>query len=180
MARFIAFLRAVNVGGRVVKMDELRALFEGLGLARVETFIASGNVIFESRAKSVAGLEQKIEQHLLQSLGYEVKTFLRTDAEVAAIARYPAFGPALLQSAVALNVGLLAEPLSADLQKILDRFRTGSDEFHCHGRELYWLCRNKQSESDFSNAAFERALKVRTTFRGLNTIAKLAEKYPAA
>ena len=45
----IAFLRAVNVGGRVVKMDRLRALFEGEGFTGVETFIASGNVIFDSR-----------------------------------------------------------------------------------------------------------------------------------
>ncbi len=91
MPRFVAFLRAVNVGGRVVKMGELRTLFESLGLRSVETFIASGNVIFESNGRSVPSLERRIEDHLRKALGYEVKTFVRTDAEVAAIAKYKPF-----------------------------------------------------------------------------------------
>ena len=55
--------------------------------------------------------------------------------------------------------------------------KTGIDDFYVHGREVYWLCRNKQSESTFSNAKFERVLKVRVTFRGVNTVAKLAAKF---
>jgi hypothetical protein len=81
MPRHIAFLRAINVGGHTVKMDQLRTLFEELGLKDVETFIASGNVIFRSPAKS-ASLESKIERHLHRALGYEVDTFIRTDGEV--------------------------------------------------------------------------------------------------
>ena len=46
MTRYIAFLRAINVSGRRVKMDHVRKLFEALGFSNVETFIASGNVIF--------------------------------------------------------------------------------------------------------------------------------------
>jgi len=53
MPRCVAFLRAINVGGRTVKMDYLRSLFEDLGFADVETFIASGNVVFESKVKGV-------------------------------------------------------------------------------------------------------------------------------
>ena len=73
MPRYVAFLRAINVGGsHVVKMDTLRARFEGLGFSRVETFIASGNVIFETRSKDAAGLERRIEAMLEMSL--ETKT----------------------------------------------------------------------------------------------------------
>ena len=61
MSKYIAFLRAINVGGHTVKMDVLRQLFESLGFANVETFIASGNVIFESKAGNVKALEKKIE-----------------------------------------------------------------------------------------------------------------------
>jgi uncharacterized protein (DUF1697 family) len=179
MPRFIAFLRAINVGGRTVKMEDLRALFEGLDFSRVETFIASGNVIFDSKARDMAALERRIEAHLRESLGYEVKTFVRSDAEIAAIARYQPFTDALMKSAVALNVAFLAEPPGAEAQQILLRqFRTEIDDFHVHGREIYWLCRKKQSESDFSNAVLEKALKLRATFRGINSIAKLAAKYP--
>ncbi len=55
MPRYVAFLRAVNVGGRIVKMDELRRLFAGAGFADVETFIASGNVIFDYHGQARPG-----------------------------------------------------------------------------------------------------------------------------
>jgi uncharacterized protein (DUF1697 family) len=80
MPKFVAFLRAINVGGHLVKMDELRGLFEALGFTNVETFIASGNVIFDSKATNVKSLERKIEKHLEASLGYAVTTFIRSVA----------------------------------------------------------------------------------------------------
>ena len=177
MTRFIAFLRAINVGGHNVKMEELRALFESLGLSNVETFIASGNVVFEA-PENADNLRQKIEAHLHKSLGYAVTAFIRTDSEIAEIARYKPFDEAKLQAAQALNVAFLAGPLSDEAQRTLLRLSTDIDEFHVHGREMYWLCQRKQSESTFSNALFERTLKVKSTFRGWNTVQKLAEKYP--
>jgi uncharacterized protein (DUF1697 family) len=180
MTRYIAFLRAINVGGRNVKMEVLRALFEALGFIRVETFIASGNVIFETQAESLETLQKRIEAHLRTSLGYEVATFLRSDTDLAAIARYKPFDEAKLQTAQALNLAFLAEPLLVEAQTTLMGLQNEIDEFYVHGCEVYWLCKKKQSESTFSNAVFERKLKVQATFRGWNTILKLAEKYPPA
>ena len=113
MPRFMAFLRAINVGGHTVTMAELRRLFEALGFKSVETFIASGNVIFESRSTDVGAMEQRIEDHLLKSLGYEVKTFIRTEAEVAAIVRYKPFTESQVRDAGAFCVGFLADTLPA-------------------------------------------------------------------
>ena len=177
MPRYIAFLRAINVGGHNVKMEELRALFESLGLSNVETFIASGNVIFES-SENAHDLQQKIEAQLYKSLGYAVATFLRTDEEIAEIACYKPFDDAKLQAAQALIVAFLAGPLQDDAQKTLQGLSTEIDEFHVHGCEVYWLCQVKQSQSTFSNALFERKLKILATFRGWNTVQKLAAKYP--
>jgi uncharacterized protein (DUF1697 family) len=177
MPRFIAFLRAINVGGHVVTMAELRALFEALGFKNVETFIASGNVIFESRATDTGAMERQIEGRLLKALGYEVVTFVRTDAEVAAIARYRPFKAPQVQSAGAFCVGFLAEPLAAEGRKSLMALKTDIDDFHVNSREVYWLCRTRQSESTFSNVRFEKLTKARVTFRGVNTVAKLATKY---
>ena len=177
MPRLFAFLRAINVGGHNVSMAQLRMLFKALGFEEVETFIASGNVIFESDSSNVAALQRRIEDHLRTSLGYEVKTFLRTEAELSAIARYQPFDESQLHSAAALNVAFLAEPLTADAEKTLMALRTAIDDFHVHGREVYWLCQKKQSESTFSNALFERRLNVRATFRGLKTVARLAARY---
>ncbi len=69
MPRYVAFLRAINVGGHTVKMDYLRMLFEALGFSNVETFIASGNVIFDSKATSAKALEKRIEHCLAEALG---------------------------------------------------------------------------------------------------------------
>ena len=178
MRRHIAFLRAINVGGHTVTMDTLRGLFGELGLADVETFIASGNVIFGTRARDAAALERKIEAHLLKALGFEAKTFLRTDSEVAAVARYQAFPARQVAIARTLNIGFLSAPLTPAATKALMAFTTGIDSFHTEGREVYWLCKKGQGESDFSNVRMEKALKVSATFRGANTIARIAAKYP--
>ena len=106
MPRLIAFLRAINVGGHTVSMAQLRKEFEALGLQNVETFIASGNVIFTSRSRDLAALEKKIESRLRASLGYEVATFLRTDAEVAELAAYRPFDAAKIASARADQNGV--------------------------------------------------------------------------
>jgi uncharacterized protein (DUF1697 family) len=177
MPRLIAFLRAINVGGHTVTMEELRRLFEGLGLRGVETFIASGNVIFASPAKDLSALQRKIEQHIATSLGNEVKVFIRTEAEVAAVAQYKPFKESQLRTAQALNVAFLAEPLAAGAIESLMALRTDVDDFHVNGREVYWLCKKKQSDSKFSNIRFEKVLQTRATFRGLKTVTKLAGKY---
>jgi uncharacterized protein (DUF1697 family) len=177
MPRLIAFLRAINVGGHVVTMDRLRKEFEALGLKEVETFIASGNVIFTPRSLDVGALEKKIEARLRAALGYEVATFVRTDTEVAAIARYQPFKAAQVDGAGALCVGFLEQPLDAAGVRALMTFRTEIDDFHAKGREVYWLCRKRQSDSTFSNASLERKLKIRSTFRGINTVVRLAAKH---
>jgi uncharacterized protein (DUF1697 family) len=177
MSRFIAFLRAINVGGHTVKMDYLRQLFESLGLSSVETFIASGNVVFETTSKNAEALESKIENKLRESLGYEVVTFIRTDAELANIANYKPFRQSDLEAAAALNIAFLADRLDDKSKRKVMALRTGIDEFHVHGREVYWLCRRKQSESTFSNAVLEKTLGRRSTLRGADTVKKIATKY---
>jgi len=178
--RFIAFLRAINVGGHTVTMADLQRHFTALDLEEVETFIASGNVVFRSSARNAGALERRIEDHLRAVLGYEVKTFLRTEAELAAIARYQPFTATQRRAAAALNVGFLSGPLGASARKALMGLKTAIDDFHLHGRELYWICRKTQSKSTFTNVQFERLVQVRTTFRGVNTIARLAAKYGLA
>lgn len=177
MSKHITFLRAINVGGHTVKMDVLRQLFESLGFSNVETFIASGNVIFEAKAGNTKTLEKKIKNCLLEALGYEVATFIRTDVEVAEIAKYKPFPQSQLDAAAALNIGFLADPLDDSAKQKLMSLRTDIDDFHVHGREIYWLCRKKQSDSKISNVVIEKVLGVKSTLRGVNTVNKLAGKY---
>ena len=179
MQKYIAFLRAINVGGRIVKMDHLREIFESMGFENVETFIASGNVIFESGSKDVDTLAKKIEKGLKETLGFEVATFIRSDSELAGIANYKPFPKPQLDSATALNIAFLSEPLDDKSKKLLMALRSDIDDFHVHGREVYWMCLKKQSESKFSNAVLEKTLNMKSTMRGINTIQKMSEKYAA-
>lgn len=179
MPRLVAFLRAINVGGHTVKMDVLRRQFQALGLAQVETFIASGNVIFTSASRNTAGLEQQIAARLRAALGYEVATFIRLPGELAAIAEYQPFPPAAYQAAQAFNVAFLGRPPEAEAGRRLAALRSDIDEFAWQGREVYWLCRKKQSESTFSNAVLERALGQPATMRGISTLKKLAARLAA-
>ena len=177
MTRYIAFLRAINVGGHVVKMDVLRGLFESLGFSNVETFIASGNVLFETASKDSIILEKKIESKLREALGYDVATFIRTDAELKAVANYKAFAQFQLDAAAAFNVAFLKESLDDKSNQKVMALRTDIDDFHVHGRELYWLCQKKQSDSTFSNVVLEKTLGRPSTIRGVNTIQKIVAKY---
>src|SRR5918998_1278600 len=129
MPRYIAFLRAVNVGGHnTVKMDFLRQLFESHGFSNVETFIASGNVVFEAKSKNARALGREIENRLREALGYEVATFIRTDAELAAVARYKPFSQSDLDGAVALNIAFLADGLDGKSSETLMALRTDIDD----------------------------------------------------
>jgi uncharacterized protein (DUF1697 family) len=177
MPKYIAFLRAINVGSHVVKMDQLRALFIELGLENVETFIASGNVIFDSRSLAKS-LEPRIEKHLKQSLGYEVKTFLRSTSELAAINQYRSFGEEELNAeGNTLYVGFLAVPPSESAKQLLISKSSPIDGFHVNDRELYWLYRSNNGDSKFYGGLLEKTLGMPATLRNFNTVQRLAKKY---
>ena len=177
MNRTFAFLRAINVGGHTVTMDRLRELFEALGLRNVETFIASGNVVFDDGKSGEAALRKRLEGHLERALGYEVATFLRSDRELAALVEGCPFSPSQVATARALIVVFLQEALTADAEARLQALRTDLDTFITKDREVWWLCRVGQSESTFSNAVFEKAVGVKATFRGFSTLERLAAKF---
>lgn len=178
MQKYIAFLRAINVGGHNVKMEALRGLFEALEFTNVETFIASGNVIFETNRQSTQTLENKIEAALHAALGYKVATFIRTPAEMVEIVQYEPFDAAVLaDEGNMLYIGFMAESPSATAQQKLLAFNNEVDEFHIHQREIYWLSRRKFSESTFSGARLEKTLALPATLRNVTTVKKLAAKY---
>jgi uncharacterized protein (DUF1697 family) len=179
MPRYVAFLRAVNVGGRIVKMDELRGLFAAAGFSNVETFIASGNVIFDTTAKPGPALEAKIEGALKKALGYDVPTFVRSLEEVVAAAGRNLFPEKEIAAAGALLVGLLKPPVDPAAAKRLNGIDPTQHTFKIVGSELYWLCRVKQSETRLTPGQIERALGGATTMRAISSIRKLAAKHCA-
>lgn len=177
MIRYAAFLRAINVGGHVVKMDRLRALFEAAGLSRVETVIASGNVVFESARRSTSDLEPAIEKHLQKALGYPVATFVRSMPELAAVAGREPFGRLAPKAPGALFIGFLRAAPNPEAQRLVLSLANHTDALVVDGREIYWLARKGFSESTISYAALEKLLGSEATFRSVNTVRRVAAKY---
>ena len=177
--RYVALLRAINVGGHVVKMDALRSAFEALRFTGVETFIASGNVVFETASTAGASeLEANIEAWLAQRLGYSVATFLRTPRQLATVVASRPFGAGDPQgSGHVLSVGFVKAPPSAVAAASLIAFASDVDEFRIIDREIYWRCRGRTSDSKFSGARMEKMLGAPATFRNITTVRKLAMKY---
>jgi uncharacterized protein (DUF1697 family) len=182
MPHYIAFLRGINLGRRRLKMDHLAGLFAELKFTQVETFIASGNVIFSSKIADDAKLARQIAAHLEASLGYDVDTFVRTRAEVAGIAAFRGFPDADLDDpANTVHAGFMSAPLSPAQQRALEACRSEVDEFRVVGREYYWLCRriNSHESKIWASKELKAVGLPSSSMRNLTTLRKLASLYPA-
>lgn len=171
MTKYVAFLRAVNVGGtKIIKMDDLRKIFDSFGLRNVQTFIQSGNVIFEARDSRT--LEAKLEKQLENALGYKTEIFLRSMEEVDRIAKQHRFEPKENET---LHVVLLRDEPEKSQIESLKQYNSEADEFAVMGREVYNL-RHDRDRSIFSNNFIEKIFHTATT-RNMTTVKKILEKY---
>jgi uncharacterized protein (DUF1697 family) len=176
MARYVAFLRGINLGKRRVAMADLKRAFEAAKFENVATFIASGNVLFDSSVRDRKKLESTIEKLLETKFGFPVDTFVRTHAEVASVAAAKAFAPQeMTNEANTIHVGFLKCALPPDIAKRFAAIRTENDEFYLNGMDFYWLCRIKTNESKVWALPEMRALKLPTcSMRNLTTVRKIA------
>ena len=177
MHRWVAFLRGMNLGRRRITNDELRAAFEGMGLGSPTPFLASGNVVFDTVERARKRLAARIESGLAEALGYEVPTFLRSAAEVRAVATHEPF-PAerVAASRGKLQVALLpGKPSEAARQEVLAQ-SSPQDALAFDGRELYWLPSGGILESPLDLAAIESRVGP-WTMRTHRTMARLAGKF---
>jgi uncharacterized protein (DUF1697 family) len=179
MARYAAFLRGVNLGGkRKTPSAALREAFEGAGFEDVATFRASGNVVFSAAGRrSAAKLTNEAEAALLEAFGFEVVVFLRTEAECGAIAGHQPF-PAkdVKRSDGKLHVALLLKKPTAAARKKVLAMATDSDRLAISGRELYWLPRAGTLDSDLDLSAIDRLIGP-TTKRTMGTVESMAAKF---
>jgi uncharacterized protein (DUF1697 family) len=175
MPRYVAFLRAINVGRHTVKMDRLRALFEALDLRNVKTLIASGNVLFDSAVRNRSALEERIEGHLERALGYEVATFVRTPSELAEVCAFRPSSAAKAEfEARGLYVGFLKAAPSEDTRRNLVALCSDVDALYFNERELYWSCATRMSESPLFGPLLGKTLKMPMTMRNVTTVRRLA------
>ena len=176
MPTYVAFLRAINVGGHQVKMDRLRALFEEMGMTDVSTFIASGNVIFAAEEREEKALERRIEAALEKELGYPVGTFLRTPAELEAVSLHSPFTEEEVEKGAGLYVCFLPSAPPAAVRQAVAALDTPVDTLRIHGRELYWRVAERISSTGVKDSALGRALGMPMTMRNINTVRRILGK----
>lgn len=175
MTQRAAFLRAINVGKRNVKKEALVELFESLGFKGARTVIASGNVVFQAGRESDATLARRIEAGVQRAFGFEADTFVRSLAELARINAWRPPGCEALPAGHNLLVGFLAQPLTPAQQALLPSLQTSHDALFAHGTELWWWARGRQSDSLLGPGQPEKALKLRTTFRKVETLERVLQ-----
>ena len=135
--KYIAFLRAVNVGKRQIRMVDLKNMFENLNFQNVKTFIASGNVIFESDKENKKELVKKIESEIEKRFGFRSEVMLRSVDELKEIIEISPFKHIVLDKNTILYVGFLYDLLNdAPIEK-LKGLNNEVGTFKVIGHELY-------------------------------------------
>jgi uncharacterized protein (DUF1697 family) len=176
MPSHVAFLRGMNLGGRRIKNEELRAEFEALGFSDVACFRASGNVVFGAKG-SEAKLTGEIEAGLGEALGYKVPVFLRSAKELSALAAHEPFDAANVKASKGkLQVALLSKKPTANVRALALAEAGDEDRLAIEGRELYWLPSGRMSDSELDLKLLEKALGP-WTMRTMGTIEQIAAKY---
>ena len=175
MPNHVAFLRGINLGPRRrIDGAELRSLFEEMGFGDVDSFRASGNVVFDSARKPVAA---RIEKGLEESKGFEVTVFLRAASEVRAMAAYEPFDGELVEASNGkLQVAMLPAKPAARACKDVLALATDEDRLAFGDRELYWLPSGGMRDSALNLNAIEKLLGP-WTMRTKGTIEQMAAKY---
>lgn len=177
MTIHIALLRGINVGGHnKIKMADLRVALTESGLNRVQTYIQSGNILFESD-EDAGALAERIEQVIRETFGLSIKTIIRTREEMNKIASNCPFTDEQIARAEKDAVGevlyvsmLLEEPQPERVDK-LKEYKTKDESFHLSGNNLYMLFHPTIRDSKLAVQADK--LGVPATVRNWKTISKL-------
>lgn len=170
MKRYVAFLRAINTPGRHVKMERLREVFESMDFDNIDTFIASGNVVFDAEADPSP---DRIEGALEADLGLTTLVYLRTGDEVVALADLEPFGGEV----DAFEVSFLpAEPDPGAVAALLETV-PDTDRLKVVGREVYWWTPLPHGDSGHREGTVVGTLGMETTRRAIRTVRRIADRY---
>jgi uncharacterized protein (DUF1697 family) len=173
MTTQIAFLRAVNLGKRTVKMARLVEIVEGLGYDRVWTHINSGNVVFDAPG-SRGEIERGLEEALEAAHGFEVTTFVRSAAEVR---RAAAAEPFEVTAGDTHFLTLLKTPPSPAQRRALEALTNGFDTLVVVGRDVHWRMHGKSTDTNLRTKDWDDIVgRHQSTSRNLTMLAKLVQK----
>lgn len=172
MARRVVLLRAVNVGGAMLPMADLRALAADLGATDIATYIASGNLVAEVPGDPDA-FDRALERAIEERFGYFREAISRSPDELAAALAAHPFEVVVPKYSY---VSFLMRAPDAAAVEAARQVPTGEDRWAVIGRELHLRYADGAGRPQLKEAQLARALgRIPATARNLNTVAKLIE-----
>lgn len=183
--RYIALLRGINVGGNtMIKMEELRAMFEALRFGSVKSYINSGNLAFDAderlrkpaRSKGTgleSDLSAQIESAILETFAKPIPVMVREQQHIQAILDSNPF-TGQFESHKEMHVLFMKEEMPAEKQHELLEKQTRDERFAIIGREIYCHLKLGVADSLLGKGFIEKKLKVSITARNWRTVEKLA------
>jgi uncharacterized protein (DUF1697 family) len=175
MHTYISMLRGINVSGqKIIKMTELKALYESLRLSNVTTYIQSGNVVFQSGNKDPLSIGASIEKAIAKSFGFSVTVVLRRPDEFRkVIGKCPFLGTAGVDENRLYVTFLKSRPALPLVKAMAQVSAKNTDTYEIAGTEIYLHCPTGYGKTLFSINFFEKHLKVAATTRNWNTVQTL-------
>lgn len=174
MTKYVAFLRAVNVGKRIVKMEALRQQLGDAGFKNVTTYIQSGNVMFESGSNNAATLAGKIEKLLLKHYGFEVPAIIRSVAALEAVIKNTPFPGIVPDKSIQLYVTFLSGPVGPHAAGVIAALQSSAETLHMQNGEVYTLIKKDLEAKPLDVIArLEKKLGVPCTTRNWATVNKV-------
>lgn len=171
MNTFISMLRGINVSGqKKIKMEDLRALYESLAFTNVQSYVQSGNVVFDSNETNRAALTARIEAQIERSFGYAVSVFIRDGSDFQRIIDGNPFLARETTDLKRLYVTFLYRPVGEAALSALAVPAGSADQFAVADDAIYLYCPDGYGTSKLSNTFFERKLTVPATTRNWNTV----------
>lgn len=171
MNTYIALLRGINVGGhKKVPMADLRSLLSKSGLEKVQTYIQSGNVVFQSSSNDIKELEASIRKSILDHFGFEVPVLVRTRKHLKTIFNDCPFSE---ENKINSYFTMLSQVPDKALVLEASQKTYPDEEYVILNDCIYFFCANGYGRAKFSLNFFERKLKVNATSRNYKTMVKL-------
>jgi len=176
MSTYISLIRGINIGGKRIKMAELRDIYISMGFKQVKTYIQSGNVIFKSENRNPKYLARIIEEKIFETFNYTVKVVIMTINELKQVVE--AF-PFKDKDEKYVHVTFLSETPSDKLIKEIDssliKGMKDSEQFIICSREIYLYLLDGYGRTKLNNNFFEKKLQLTATTRNWKTVNKLLE-----
>jgi len=169
-------LRGVNVTGHnTIKMEVLRGLCQGLGFRNVETYVQSGNIVFQALLENPEAISKRIGETVLRSFGFDTPVIVRTSKEMRNVIGNNPFLKEKGIDSSKLHVTFLSETAQKGSEKKLETLATNPDRFYPASHEIYLYCPGGYGRTRLSNNAIEKALSVEATTRNWKTTNTLFE-----